>query len=325
MTAIDISEFQSNIDYQKVKESGIEAAILRVGFTGYGIQKAKRKDQEFERHYQGFQSVQIPVGVYWYSCAYTEEEAKEEARKTLEFIQNKKIDLPVFLDVEDNHNINQEGCSKENQVTIGRNRLTNVVKAYLEEIEKHGYRAGIYASAYWFQTRLNLEQLRNYEIWVAHWNVDQPSFNGEYAIWQYTSNGQVNGISGRVDLNKVYKDYTMKNSSNLTEPNKKSDIIYIVKSGDTLSGIAKRYQTTYQVLAQYNNIANPNLIYPNQIIKIPSRESQTTTYIVKKGDTLSKIAALYNMTWQELYEQNKTTITDPNLIYPNQVLMISKR
>lgn len=96
---------------------------------------------------------------------------------------------------------------------------------------------------------------------------------------------------------------------------------YVVMKGDTLSSIAERYNTTYHVLAQYNNIENPNLIYPNQIIKIPNND--TIIYTVKKGDTLSSIAEKYNITWKKIYEQNKEIIgPNPNLIKQGQQLII---
>ena len=99
------------------------------------------------------------------------------------------------------------------------------------------------------------------------------------------------------------------------------DIVYIVKKGDTLSGIASKYGTTYQELAAYNNISNPNLIYPGQEIKIPNGEE--IIYTVQKGDSLSSIAAKYGTTWQAIYEKNKDVIgSNPNLIRPGQELKI---
>ena len=104
-------------------------------------------------------------------------------------------------------------------------------------------------------------------------------------------------------------------------PTPSGDTEYIVKKGDTLSGIAAKYGTTYQSLAEYNGISNPNLIYPGQVIKIPGQPIQT--YVVQKGDTLSGIAAKYGTTWQVLYEKNKEVIgNNPNLIKPGQVLKI---
>lgn len=103
------------------------------------------------------------------------------------------------------------------------------------------------------------------------------------------------------------------------------EVIYVVKNGDTLSGIASKYGTTYQKLAEYNNIENPNLIYAGQKIVIPTTDSSgSITYTVQSGDNLSKIAKKYNTTWQKIYEDNKDVIGDnPNLIKPGQVLTIN--
>ena len=118
------------------------------------------------------------------------------------------------------------------------------------------------------------------------------------------------------------------NSNNLTQydnvnnsvDNSENYIEYIVKSGDTLSEIAEKYNTTYQKIAQDNNIENPNLIYPNQKLKIYTNVSQEKIYIVKSGDTLSEIAQKFNTTYQKIAKDNN--ISNPNLIYPNQKLVI---
>lgn len=329
--AIDISAYQTNVDYTKVKNDGIEMAILRVGYTGYGVGKSKNKDSMFETHYKGFKNVGIPVGVYWYSCAYTEEEAIIEANKVLEYVKGKQIELPIFIDVEDEHNINASGCARENQVTIGKEKLTKVVEAFCKEIEKNGYYVGIYASTYWLNTRLDMNILEKYDIWVAHWWVSKPTYNGKYGVWQYSSTGRVNGINGNVDLDYVYKDYPtlIKNNklnhldNNIIE-NTDTEITYEVVRGDTLSDIAMKFNTNYKLIAEYNHISNPNLIHVGQILKIPRVVSpKATYYIVRKGDTLSDIALRYNTNWKVIYEKNKETIgNNPDLIYPGQKLII---
>lgn len=115
------------------------------------------------------------------------------------------------------------------------------------------------------------------------------------------------------------------NSTNNETPANSNDVVYTVKKGDTLSGIASKYGTTYQKLAEYNNISNPNLIVVGQKIKIPNgitSNNNPITYTVKKGDTLSGIASRYGTTYQKIAEYNG--ISNPNLIYPNQVLKIYK-
>ena len=131
---------------------------------------------------------------------------------------------------------------------------------------------------------------------------------------------------------EVYKngqkiDPTSYLNEDLCSSENKRNLFYTVKEGDTLIDIASKYNTTYQEIAKYNNIANPNLIYPNQKLKIPynSSENDDIMYLVKKGDTLSSIAEKYNVSWQQIYNDNKNIIgNNPNLIYPEQKLIIKK-
>lgn len=139
--------------------------------------------------------------------------------------------------------------------------------------------------------------------------------NGGYA----TSPTYINTIMSIINSNNLTKYDNVENSVD----NSKNYIEYTVKSGDTLSAIAQKYNTTYQKIAKDNNIANPNLIYPNQKLKIYTNDLQETNeiiYIVKYGDTLSAIARKYNTTYQKIAEDNN--IENPNLIYPNQKLVI---
>lgn len=139
--------------------------------------------------------------------------------------------------------------------------------------------------------------------------------NGGYA----TSPTYINTIMSIINSNNLTKYDNVENSVD----NSKNYIEYIVKSGDTLSEIAEKYNTTYQKIAKDNNISNPNLIYPNQKIKIytnVSQETNETIYIVKSGDTLSEIAQKFNTTYQKIAKDNN--IANPNLIFPNQKLVI---
>ena len=185
----------------------------------------------------------------------------------------------------------------------------------------------IYSNKNFFETVLNESILDKYDKWLAQWS-DTPTYNKPFGIWQYTSKASVPGISGNVDKDIAYKDYpkiiTEKGLNGVNNEQASAVINYVVKKGDTLSGIAKEYNTTYQKLAVDNNISNPNLIYPGQIIKIYETSTiNPTTYIVKKGDPLSSIAKKNNTTWQVIYNKNKNIIgNNPNIIKPGQVLTI---
>lgn len=204
---IDVSSWQENIDYAKVKNTGVKGVILRCGRTGYGTAKSKQEDSTFKKHYEGFKKVGLPVGAYYYSCAVSEAEAREEANLVLSILKGKQFEYPIYFDTEDNHDIKGAGCSPVSQYSIGKTKLTQVAKAFLETVEKAGYYVGIYASTSWLNNQLDMSQLKNYDVWVAHYNVSKPSYAGDYGMWQYTSSGKVSGISGDVDCNRVYKDY----------------------------------------------------------------------------------------------------------------------
>ena len=196
LLGVDISTYQKaqSIDYKTLAKN-IDFAILRVGYTGYGKGKSKQKDSEFEKHYANLSAQNVPLGVYWYSCASTPEEAREEARLTLEYVKDKKIQWPIYFDTEDNHH----------QRPLSKQALTDVALAYIKAIEKAGYFAGIYASTSWLNTELDMSQI-DASVWVAHYGVKAPSYKGAYDVWQYTSGGMLDGYGGRLDLNYAYRD-----------------------------------------------------------------------------------------------------------------------
>lgn len=188
---IDVSKYQGNIDFKKVKNAGIQFAIVRIGYGQYESQK----DEYFEANYEGFRGQGIPVGVYLYSYAKSVSDAKKEAAVVLKWLNGRELNLPVYYDIED-----------KSQINLGKNTLTKMCEAFCEEIEKGGYWAGVYANKYFFTTYLDYQKLgERYTLWVAQYN-DVNTFSGKYDMWQYTSSGRVNGISGNVDLDTLYKD-----------------------------------------------------------------------------------------------------------------------
>lgn len=195
MKFIDISTFQRNVDYEKVKSDGVHGVILRIGHTGYSS-KGMAKDEMFETHYKGFKKVGLPIGVYWFSRATTTVEAIREAELTLEYLKGKEIELPIFWDTEDT--VYQNKISKE--------RLTSVALAYLDHIHLNGYKVGTYASTSWLNNRLDMSKIEHYDVWVAQYS-SKLTYKRKCDIWQFTSKGKIDGISGNVDVNVVYKDY----------------------------------------------------------------------------------------------------------------------
>lgn len=192
MKGIDISEFQENVDYSKLKEQGIEFAIIRLGY-GKNI---SQKDSMFETHFEGLKNVGIKVGAYLYSYAYVKEGAKLEAENTLKIIKGKQFDLPIFYDMEES-----------NQAVLGKKVLTDMANEWCRIIKNAGYKAGIYANLNWFKNYLNPYEIKsegNY-IWLALWNNDEnPNVQFPVDFWQYSSKGKLDGIKGRVDLDKCF-------------------------------------------------------------------------------------------------------------------------
>lgn len=206
---IDVSEWQGNLtknNWLKVKNSGIQFAILRCGYTTYEKSKKKYVDRYFENNYKICKEIGLPIGVYYYSCATNETEAKEEANFVLSLIKNKKFEYPVVIDTEDNHNINKSTNSPVSQASIGKYKLTPLIKTFCEIIESKGYYVSIYASTYWFKNNLILEDLKLYDKWIAQWSKTV-SVSYKYGMWQYSSQGTVNGLSGNIDLDYAYLDY----------------------------------------------------------------------------------------------------------------------
>ena len=192
---IDISYYQGNVDYAKVKASGVEGVILRSSYTGYGDLK-QHTDAKFEEYYKGFKAIGMPMGVYHYSSANTIELARREAAYVLDLIDGKELEYPVFFDTE----------NQQRQKPLSKQELTDIVKAFCEVIEKAGYYVTIYASTSWFDDELDCSQLKDYDKWVAQYS-SKCTFTEPYGMWQYSSTGKVDGISGNVDMNHCYRDY----------------------------------------------------------------------------------------------------------------------
>lgn len=191
MKGIDVSVHNGNIDWNKVKADGIEFAILRAGFG----RLEKQKDEKFEQNYAGAKATGIPVGAYWYSYAMTEDEARLEADVFLKVIKGKQFEMPVYFDLEE-----------KKQFDLGKEKVSAIMRAFLERVESAGYFTGLYGSASSLTTHTADDIKSHYTIWLAHW-VDKTNYSGAYAVWQYSAKGKVNGITGSVDLDICYKDF----------------------------------------------------------------------------------------------------------------------
>ena len=191
MKGIDVSVHNGNIDWNKVKADGIEFAILRAGFG----RLEKQRDEKFEQNYAGAKAAGIPVGAYWYSYAMDEDEARLEADVFLKVIKGKQFEMPVYFDLEE-----------KKQFDLGKEKVSAIMRAFLERVESAGYFTGLYGSASSLTTHTADDIKTHYTIWLAHW-VDKTNYSGAYGIWQYSEKGKVDGINGNVDLDICYKDF----------------------------------------------------------------------------------------------------------------------
>ena len=265
---IDVSIHNGVIDWSKVKSSGVDGAIIR---CGYGRDMTKQDDANFARNMDGAIAQGLRVGVYLYSYAKSEDSAKSEAAHVLRLVNPYKdhITLPIYYDLEEP---GTESGAKERACIFG------------DIIEKAGFWCGVYASLYWWNNYL--KGLDRFTKWVAAWGSNngnpgvKPNIQG-LDLWQYTSNGKINGITGRVDCNELfkadiggYKGVVFAPSTPQVqnpEPVKPSYIEYKIKSGDTLGKIAKAYGTTVAAIKAANpdKIKNVNKIYAGDVIRIP--------------------------------------------------------
>ena len=198
LKVIDVSAYQPNIDYAKVKAAGIDGVILRCGYTGWGSSHSLNTDKCFERHYAGFKAAGIPVGAYYYSTADTVEFAKKEAEYMLSLLRGKQFELPVYYDIENN----------ERQAVLSMALLTEIADAFCSAMEDAGYFVGVYANTSWFMSKLDHAELaEKYTIWLADYRGDNANKTLKRDIWQHTSTGRVNGIEGNVDMDECYRDF----------------------------------------------------------------------------------------------------------------------
>lgn len=188
---IDVSAYQGRIDWTKVKPF-IEFAILR---CGYGNDLKRQDDVYFERNAEMCKNLNIPFGVYLFSYATTLDEARSEVLHTLRLIKDKKLEYPVFLDVE-----------SKRQMALPKEDLVEIVKYYCEEMQKSGYYVGIYSSLDRLKSNLDSRELDPFDKWVAEWN-DNFTYTGYAGMWQNTSYEEIAGIRGRVDGDIAFYDY----------------------------------------------------------------------------------------------------------------------
>lgn len=191
--AIDVSAFQEYVDWEQVKASGVDVAIIRVGYRGYGSGEIVLDDM-FESHIQEAIDADIRVGVYFYSQALNYEEGVEEANFVLNNIRNYNVTCPVVIDTE----MVYDDAARTNE--LDNSARTDGVVGFCETVKAAGYTPMIYSNRNWYAQSLDMTRLGEYKLWLAHY-ANQPDFPYMYTGWQYTDQGYIYGVEGPVDLN----------------------------------------------------------------------------------------------------------------------------
>ncbi len=245
---IDVSKWNGAIDWPTVANYGMGFAILRITEKGNVI------DSTFEVNYKGCTANSIPVGVYKYSYAVNVSEIQYEAKKVIEVLNGRKLDYPVFLDIEDK-------C----QENLSKSLVMQMIDAFREIIIKAGYQFGIYCGYSWYQYQLP-DDAKKYDCWLAAYPSQD---DGTMQIrlkpaagigWQYSSKATIPGISGKVDRNVFYKDYTATKNENKGEDTVKKTKLQIIHAiihdavefavniaNDNNHGYSQRIRSLYEI------------------------------------------------------------------------------
>ena len=195
---VDVSKYQKNVDWAKVKKAGVSFVIVRIGYRGYGAAGNLVLDPMFEEHFTNAKNAGLKVGVYFFSQATTEAEAQEEAFACAYVLNGRKLDYPIFFDTEASTSSNGTGRADG----LGVTDRTKCAVAFCEEVKAQGYKPGVYASTTWYRKRVDLNSLKKYTIWNAHYGVSSSPI--DCALWQGTRTARINGYDGEIDANISY-------------------------------------------------------------------------------------------------------------------------
>jgi len=334
-TVIDVSRWQGNIDWAKVAADDIFGAIIKAGGSDDGFYT----DACYEQNYAGAKAAGVNVGAYYFvgpNCT-SAAAGEADAKRFIEQLAGKQFEMPVYIDFEAPNGADKAGN-------------TDAVVAFCKTMEAAGYFAGIYASDIsGFKDKLELSRLTDYSLWVARYG-SEPVYATGWAMWQYTSSGNVAGINGRVDMNRCLVDFPQiikdgklngfgggvsptptpapspapaptPSTNHSVGENVTFNAIYT--SSDSTQPLAPAYTsgTITKVLAGTRNpyLINDGMGWTNDE-HITSGSSGGQTYVVKAGDTLSEIAQAFGTTVDALVAKNG--IENPNLIYVGQVIQI---
>lgn len=342
---IDVSKWQGEIDWQKVKSAGIKFAMIRLGY-GSADGSACGLDGYFEKNVANARKAGIDIGCYFYSYATSVAAAKKEAAFVVQTLHKYKgvFTYPVAFDLED-----------KTQQNLGKTTLTDMVIAFGDAIEKAGFYCALYSNLDWLKNRLDDTRLKRFDHWLAQW-ASAPSYTGAFGMWQNSSKGSVSGINGNVDTDIAYKDYpkVIKGAKlngftgadqqpvvpSIPEPEpvaslKKGDLVKIIGTkyygGQTIPGWVKaKHWYVLQVNGNRvvidksedgkNAICSP--VNAADLQLVTGGQQAVRTYTVVKGDTLWGIAKKLLGSGARYTEIVKLNGLKSSVIYSGQKLKI---
>ncbi len=193
---IDVSKFQGKINWKKVADDDIDFAYMRLGYRGYGSGKIVL-DDTFEYNIEKANAAGLDTGVYFFTEALNEKEGIEEADFVLENLKDYNVDLPIVIDVE------ESASSDSRTKDLTKEERTKAVIAFCEHLKENGYDVMIYGNTKSFMIMMDNEKLEEYDKWFAYYKYPL-RFPYKMKMWQYTSNGTVDGIDGGVDINIMF-------------------------------------------------------------------------------------------------------------------------
>ena len=230
---IDVSKWQGVIDWERVKAAGVDGVMIRAGYGAGNI------DEQFTRNARECNRLDIPMGVYWFSYAWTNEMAKAEARYCLDAIAPYRIQFPVAYDWE----YDSMDRAQKNGVTPGKAEITGYAEAFLSAIDAAGYYAANYTNLDYLTRYFDGNRLKQYDVWLAAYRDTRPA--ARHNMWQYTSEGHIDGIAGNVDMNRAYVHYPSliagmgKNKLKEELDMTKEELVSIAGTGDQPSARAR--------------------------------------------------------------------------------------
>lgn len=263
LKGIDVSKWNGDIDYSKVKAQGIKVVYIKA------TQGESVVDPFFKTHAKKAIDAGLLVGFYHYFKPSTEESAKKQAAHFIETTKVYPCDCRMALDIEVNGGLSST-------------HLTNICKVFLEEVKMlSGLDVVVYTYTSFAKEHLQ-KSLSSYPVWIAHYGVNTPGTNGIWDGWvgfQYSDKGSISGVNSVFDLDEFTNGILLPSKSQLTAPTPPTtpstkpstpvaSVTYTVKKGDTLSEIANKYSTTVNTLVKLNKIKNANLISVGQVLKI---------------------------------------------------------